>query len=171
MCLPHLLLTKNNFTTMITEFSITRRVEFSETDLAGIMHFTNFYRWMESAEHAFLRERGIESHDGEIGWPRVNASADFKKPIKFGDLVRVRVSVSEVRTRSVCYSFEFFVNDDDTVRATGEMISVCVKLATMKAIASAVGHKVPVTKEEEKPKGRRAARAGDTSEDKLKASA
>ena len=108
----------------MSTFEWSRPVEFYETDLAGIAHFSNFYRWMESAEHAFLRERGIELHDGEIGWPRVNASAEFKKTIKFGDLVRVRVSVSEVRTRSVCYSFEFFVNDDDTVRATGEMISV-----------------------------------------------
>ena len=119
---------------MSTLFEWSRPVESYETDLAGIAHFSNFYRWMESAEHAFLRERGIQLHDGEIGWPRVNASADFKKPIKFGDLVRVRVSVSEVRTCSVCYSFDFFANDDDTVRATGEMISVCVKLATMKAM-------------------------------------
>ena len=119
---------------MSTPFEWSRPVEFYETDLAGIAHFSNFYRWMESAEHAFLRERGIVLHDGEIGWPRVNASADFKKPIKFGDDVRVRVSVAEVRTRSVCYAFEFFVNDDETVRATGEMISVCVELATMKAV-------------------------------------
>jgi len=119
---------------MSASFEWSRPVEFYETDLAGIAHFSNFYRWMESAEHAFLRERGIELHDGEIGWPRVNASADFKKPIRFGDVVRVRVSVSEVRTRSVCYDFHFFVNDDDTLCATGEMISVCVKLVTMKAV-------------------------------------
>ena len=44
---------------MTTEFSISRRVEFSETDLAGIMHFTNFYRWMEICEHEFLRSLGL----------------------------------------------------------------------------------------------------------------
>ena len=119
---------------MSAAFEWSRPVEFYETDLAGIAHFSNFYRWMETAEHSMLRDRGIDLHDGEIGWPRVNASADFKKPIKFGDVVRVRVLVSEVRTRSVVYSFEFFVNDDETVRATGEMISVCVELATMKAV-------------------------------------
>ncbi len=119
---------------MSTPFEWSRPVEFYETDLAGIAHFSNFYRWMESAEHAFLRDRGIVLHDGNIGWPRVNASADFKKPVKFGDEVRVRVLVSEVRTRSVCYAFEFYVNDDDTLRATGEMISVCVELATMKSV-------------------------------------
>ncbi len=120
-------------------FEWSRLVEFYETDLAGITHFSNFYRWMESAEHAFLRDRGIVLHQEGIGWPRVNASADFRKPIKFGDLVRVTVSVAELKTRSVRYSFEFRVNESDEIHATGEMISVCVDLATMKAIEIPAG--------------------------------
>lgn len=119
---------------MPAEFEWSRPIEFYETDLAGIAHFSNFYRWMESAEHAFLRQKGITLHDGEIGWPRVNASADFKKPIKFGDLVRVSVCVAEIKTRSIRYTFEFRVNEDDAIHATGEVTSVCVDLSTMKAV-------------------------------------
>ena len=67
---------------MAIEFSITRRVEFSETDLAGIMHFTNFYRWMEICEHEFLRSVGLsvdmEDENGRFGWPRVKHPADLK---------------------------------------------------------------------------------------------
>ncbi len=120
-------------------FEWSRLVEFYETDLAGITHFSNFYRWMESAEHAFLRDRGIVLHQEGIGWPRVNASADFRKPIKFGDWVRVTVSIAELKTRSVRYSFEFRVNKSDEIHATGEMISVCVDLGTMKAIEIPAG--------------------------------
>jgi len=120
-------------------FEWSRLVEFYETDLAGITHFSNFYRWMESAEHAFLRDRGIVLHQEGIGWPRVNASADFRKPIKFGDWVRVTVSIAELKTRSVRYSFEFRVNESDEIHATGEMISVCVDLGTMKAIEIPAG--------------------------------
>lgn len=120
-------------------FEWSRLVEFYETDLAGITHFSNFYRWMESAEHAFLRDRGIVLHQEGIGWPRVNASADFRKPIKFGDWVRVTVSIAELKIRSVRYSFEFRVNESDEIHATGEMISVCVDLATMKAIEIPAG--------------------------------
>ena len=116
------------------QFEWSRLVEFYETDLAGITHFSNFYRWMESAEHDFLRLRGVAPHQGGVGWPRVNASADFKKPIKFGDLIRVSVSIAELRTRSIRYTFEFRVNESDEIHATGEMVSVCVDLATMKAI-------------------------------------
>ena len=119
---------------MKEEFEWSRLIEFYETDLAGIAHFSNFYRWMESAEHAFLRERGVALHEGGMGWPRVNASADFKKPIRFGDFIRVRVSILEIRTRSVRYGFEFRANESDEVHAKGEMTSVCVDLATMKAV-------------------------------------
>ncbi len=119
---------------MNDKFEWSRLVEFYETDLAGITHFSNFYRWMESAEHDFLLVRGVALHQGGIGWPRINASADFKKPIKFGDLIRVSVSIAELRTRSIRYAFEFRVNESDEIHATGEMVSVCVDLATMKPI-------------------------------------
>mgnify|MGYP002628083481 CR=1 FL=1 len=119
---------------MSEQFEWSRLVEFYETDLAGIAHFSNFYRWMESAEHAFKRHQGMALHRDGIGWPRVNASADFKKPVKFGDLVRVGVRISELRTRSIRYVFEVRVNEDEDVHATGEMTSVCVDLSTMKAI-------------------------------------
>jgi len=119
---------------MNAAFEWSRALEFYETDLAGIAHFSNFYRWMESAEHAYLRSRGIALHSGGIGWPRVSATADFKRPIKFGDVVRVSVVVDEIRTRSVRYRFEFRVNEEEAVRARGEMTSVCVALSTMKAV-------------------------------------
>lgn len=118
---------------MSTPFEWSRPVEFYETDLAGIAHFSNFYRWMESAEHAFLRSRGITLHDGEIGWPRVHCEADFKKPIKFGESVRVQVTVVEVRTRAVRYAFQF-LNSADELCATGEITAVCVNLLDMKAV-------------------------------------
>jgi len=41
------------------EFKLTRRVEFAETDMAGIMHYSNYFRFMETAEHAFFRSLGL----------------------------------------------------------------------------------------------------------------
>ena len=52
---------------MSDHFEWSRLVEFYETDLAGIAHFSNFYRWMESAEHAFKRERGMILHCDGVG--------------------------------------------------------------------------------------------------------
>jgi YbgC/YbaW family acyl-CoA thioester hydrolase len=96
-------------------FEIRRVVEFHETDMAGIVHFSNFFRYMEAAEHAFLRSLDQHLHgviDGlETGWPRVNASCDYRSPARFGDTLAVRVYIDEVRNRAVRYGFECCVGD------------------------------------------------------------
>jgi acyl-CoA thioester hydrolase len=97
-------------------FEMTRRVEFNETDMAGLVHFANFFRYMEVAEHEFLRSIGHVIHGGpegrENGWPRVNANCDYRKPARFGDEIVVRVYVEEVRTRSVRYGFDFLIGEE-----------------------------------------------------------
>ena len=113
-------------------FETTRRVEFHETDMAGIAHFSNFFRYMESAEHAFLRSIGHPIHervgDVVIGWPRVNASCDYRKPVRFEQILTIRVTVEEVRTRAVRYGFAFLLDPDEPPVATGEVTAVCVQL-------------------------------------------
>ncbi|MGY8692582.1 MAG: acyl-CoA thioesterase [Verrucomicrobiia bacterium] len=113
-------------------FEFQRRVEFSETDMAGIMHFSNFYRFMESAEHAFFRslDHGIhQTIDGEtVGWPRVHSSCDFFRPVRFEDSVTIRLTIEEIRRRSVRYIHTFLLGDDATVVASGRMTTACVCL-------------------------------------------
>jgi YbgC/YbaW family acyl-CoA thioester hydrolase len=112
-------------------FEFQRRVEFHETDLAGIVHFSNFYRYMETAEHAFLRSIGHSIHeqlgDAEIGWPRVSASCEFRKPARYDDVLTIRVAIEEIRTRSVRYAFRFFLDASEPPIALGKVAVVCVK--------------------------------------------
>ena len=93
------------------EFKATRRVEFSETDMAGIMHYSNFFRFMETAEHGFYRSLGfsvvLEKHDPPLGFPRVHAECDFKKPLRFEDLVEIHLLVREKTKKSISYGFRF----------------------------------------------------------------
>jgi len=111
-------------------FEIQRRVEFYETDMAGIVHFSNFFRYMESCEHAFLRSLDHELHgqlEGiETGWPRVHATCDYRAPARFGDLLSIRLFIGEVRNRSVRYRFE--VSRDETLIAEGSIAAAHVAL-------------------------------------------
>ena len=81
------------------EFTLSHRVEFSETDMAGIVHFANFYRMMENAEHAFFRSLGFTIHGHEAGtttgWPRVNAACEFFKPLRFEEIVDIQLLVAD----------------------------------------------------------------------------
>ena len=110
------------------EFTLTRRVEFAETDMAGIVHFANFYRMMENAEHAFFRSVGLSVH-GEfggvhIGWPRVATACEFFKPLRFEDMVEIQLIVLEVRNRSIRYGFRFW-NAAHLEVARGTVATVC----------------------------------------------
>ncbi len=111
------------------EFKRTRRIEFAETDMAGIVHFANFYRMMESTEHAFFRSLGlsIDSRvEGEhYGWPRVSASCDFRGPLRFEDEVEIHLIITEIRPRSLRYEFIFRKMPELVEVARGRMVTVC----------------------------------------------
>lgn len=126
---------------MTHRFIYRRRVEFADTDVAGIMHFSNFFRFMEVAEHAFYRSLGLSIHPfnnepgdsdaaGKVGWPRVHASADFRIPLKFEEEVDVELLVEEVRTKTIRYFFRFWKHPDEPERrclaATGRFTVVAV---------------------------------------------
>ncbi|MFT5127084.1 MAG: acyl-CoA thioester hydrolase [Rhodothermales bacterium] len=114
---------------MTCSFVYPRRVEFVETDLAGIVHFSNFFRYMEQAEHAFIRSLGHSIHmqEGEqvIGWPRVHASADYRRPLRVEQEFEVQLLIKEIRTKSLRYAFRFRLKGNSDVLATGEIVSVC----------------------------------------------
>lgn len=97
---------------MAYEFTVRHRVEFSETDAAGIVHFSNFFLYMESAEHAFYRSLGFSAMLGEYrqpeGFPRVHAECDYFVPLRFEDEVEVQLLVREKRPRVVSYLFRFW---------------------------------------------------------------
>jgi acyl-CoA thioester hydrolase len=116
---------------MACEFKIERTVEFADTDMAGIMHFSNFFRFMESAEHAFYRSLGL-SVDMEkslrLGWPRVRAQCDYKRPLRFEDVVEIHLIVREIKEKAI--EFEFIFRKHENGRAIevarGGLTIVCV---------------------------------------------
>ena len=108
-------------------FQITRRVEFGDTDMAGIMHFSNFFRFMEVAESDFLRNLGLSVSwvEGTVKWgfPRVSAACDYAKPAKFQDILTIAVSLEKLGKKSVSYRFDF-TNQRGEPIASGRMTSV-----------------------------------------------
>lgn len=114
----------------MSQFTTTRRVQFSETDMAGIVHFANFYRWMEEAEHDFFRSKGLtivaSSGPGEvIGWPRVSASCSFEAPARYAQLIDVHLVLERIGVKSLTYGFEF--RCEGRLLARGRMKTACCR--------------------------------------------
>lgn len=104
-----------------------RRVEFRDTDAAGIVHFSAFFFWMESAEHELLRSAGLHVIDrqpdgSEYSWPRVSASCEYRSTARFGDELDIAVFVAAVGRSSVTYRFVF--EHEGRAVAEGRVVAV-----------------------------------------------
>ena len=115
---------------MSAPFRISRRVDFADTDMAGIIHFSNYFRYMEYAEVAFLRARGLSVSmswgEQKLGFPRVSATCDFLHPVRFEDVVDIEVRVERVGRKSVTYAFDF--THQGRPVAKGRLSAVCCRM-------------------------------------------
>jgi YbgC/YbaW family acyl-CoA thioester hydrolase len=105
-------------------FITTRRVEFIDTDMAGIVHYSNFARYAEAAESEFYRALdltlvGWQPDGTKVGWPRVSCSFSFKAPACFEDVLQIRINVARIGVKSLTLHFQFL--RDEKLLATGEL--------------------------------------------------
>jgi len=121
---------------MSTPFKSTRRVEFCETDAAGLVHFSAFFQYMEQAEHALFRQCGLsvvldDCAGRLISWPRVNAACDFEGAVKFEDVLDINVTISRLGDRSITFAFTFRLGSKPI--AKGTITTVCCHIEHDKA--------------------------------------
>jgi YbgC/YbaW family acyl-CoA thioester hydrolase len=95
---------------------VRRRVEWSDTDAAGIYHWTAALRFVEEAERALHDALGITTQTfGRT--PRAHIDADFRQPLRFNDLADVDLSVTRIGRTSLDY--RFVVSHDGDVCVEG----------------------------------------------------
>ncbi|HEX5220364.1 MAG TPA: thioesterase family protein [Verrucomicrobiae bacterium] len=118
---------------MAYQFKIRRMVEFSDTDMAGIVHHAVYYRYMEAAEHAFFRSLGLTvappKTPASVGWPRVHTEADFSAPLRFEDEVEIHLLVAQKKSKALTYAFRLRkLNAPKPYEvARGKITVVCIK--------------------------------------------
>lgn len=136
------------------QFKIRRMVEFSDTDMAGIVHHAVYFRYMEAAEHAFFRSLGLTvappKTPASVGWPRVHTEADFSAPLRFEDEVEIQLLVAEKKSKALTYAFRLRKLNAPKPHevARGKITVVCIKMSNglMKAtsIPKAIADKIQV---------------------------
>ena len=101
---------------MAYEFTTYRKVEFSDTDMAGLVHFSNYFRYMEIAERDFfesLEVNLIQSIPKDlVGYPRSRAECKFSAPLRFGDTVKIHLTIKAIKDRAIDYQFRLFRHSD-----------------------------------------------------------
>ena len=107
---------------------IRRRVEFSQTDAAGLIHFSTYFTYMEAAEAELFRQLGLSllwrEGDQTCGFPRVDVDCRFRHPLAFDEEVVIELRLEAILANRLEYHFTFF-NADGKRCARGRMITAC----------------------------------------------
>ena len=97
--------------------TVERRVEFAETDMAGLVHFTNFFRYVELAEAEFFEDLGLPliyaNRLESKGWPRVRVQCNYSQPLYFRDRIEITIYVKAIKIKAIEWGFRVFRLEDD----------------------------------------------------------
>lgn len=105
--------------------TLVRRIEWGDTDAAGVYHWSTVFRLVEAAEAVLHDRLGIREHTFGTT-PRVHVTCDFRRELSFFDAVRVELAVAEVGRSSLRYVFTLRREGEEEPAAEGEMVAVHV---------------------------------------------
>ncbi len=80
------------------------RVEWVDTDAAGIYHNSAVLRFVEAAEATLMLGRGLDGYFPVA--PRVRYEVDYQAPLFFGQQVTATVALSRLGSSSMAFDFE-----------------------------------------------------------------
>ncbi|GAA1973960.1 hypothetical protein GCM10009798_38990 [Nocardioides panacihumi] len=86
------------------------RVEWVDTDAAGIYHNTAVARYVEAAEAELMRRLGLPGYFPAA--PRVRYEVSFETPLRFGDELVATVRVTRIGRTSMTFDFEVWRGGD-----------------------------------------------------------
>ncbi|MED4988045.1 thioesterase family protein [Parageobacillus toebii] len=88
------------------------KVNWGDTDAAGIVFYPNFYKWMDQATHHYFSKLGFSTwklfHEDYTGIPIVEAKCRFQSPLFFEDEVCVKSAIVELRDKVFKIQHQFF---------------------------------------------------------------
>lgn len=100
-----------------------RKPFYYETDKMGIVHHSNYLRWMEEARIDFLEQAGFpydKMEEAGIMIPVMTASCRYKRAIKYGDEMMIKMCIEEFNGFKFVVSYQIINVNTGEVHTTGE---------------------------------------------------
>ena len=102
-------------------YEYTRPVYYYETDKMGVVHHSNYARWLEEARTFYFSDMDlayVETEDQGVMCPVTDMSLKFKHPAKYGDSFTVCVKLTKYT--GVRFRIEYIV-----VNQNGDTLAEC----------------------------------------------
>jgi acyl-CoA thioester hydrolase len=91
------------------EGTIEFRVRYAETDQMGVVYHANYLVWCEIGRTDLIRQLGTSyaalEREG-VGLAVIDASVRYHSGAKYDDMIRVRTTISDVRSRTVTFDYK-----------------------------------------------------------------
>lgn len=120
-------------------FKTSIRVSWQDTDAAGVVHFSNYFRFFEKCEEEIYRSLGFDydsvTERYGIWLPRAEAFCKYRAPCKFNELIDIEIYLEELKEKSVRYGFRFYRHGSKDLIAEGYVTVVSTSKRTGKAVA------------------------------------
>lgn len=107
-------------------------VRFGDTDPYGVVYFASYFRYCHHGIEGFLRDSGLRPQklfrntEEGYGLPIVGAACDFLKPVWYGEIMRLRISVLGVGEKALTFAFHFYPLEQETCLAKGQATLVAI---------------------------------------------
>lgn len=98
------------------------KAQYYETDQMGIIHHSNYIRWMEEARMSFLSQVGFPMEKIEamgIVSPVVDVSCQYKKSCRLNEVIGVHITVKEYNSIKLVFKYEMYEKESKELRAVG----------------------------------------------------
>lgn len=122
--------------TQTARFTHRHVVRFGEIDYAGIVYYPNFFDFFQQVEEEFMDHLGYPYPHllGELGWgfPIVHAEADFKRPVRYGEVLNIELAVCHLGRSSVTFRFRARGERSQALHAQAEITHVLIDTATFR---------------------------------------
>lgn len=99
-----------------------RKVQFYETDQMGIVHHSNYIRWFEEARVDYMEKLGFgyeKANELGIDFAVLNVSCEYKSMVRFGEHVKIYVTISTLEPMKMSISYKVLDKEDSVLRALG----------------------------------------------------
>ncbi|MCF0157055.1 acyl-CoA thioesterase [Veillonella caviae] len=112
-------------------------VRFYETDMMGIAHHSNHFRWFEMARIEFLRHIGVTlgaMMKEDIVFPIMNVSCEYKEPARFDDIINIETYLVKMTRAQMVFRYRMRRASDGVLLATGETKNAFMSQSTGKIV-------------------------------------
>lgn len=106
---------------------VREKVRFVETDMMGVVHHSNYFRWFEMGRVEYLRQAGVYLLDlmaDNILFPITDVSCQYKASARFDDYILIETRMSELSRAKMVFSYQVVREADQLLLAQGKTQNV-----------------------------------------------